>query len=340
MSRPTIKDIAAEAGVALGTASRALSGNGPVAAETRDRVLAAAERLNYIPNAQARSLRSERTETIGLLIPDVRNPFFAELAHVVEREARSSGLSVVLCSANEDPELMRDYMLVLRQQRVDGIIVAPFSTARDTLTTVSEAGMPLVFVDRTIPGMDVPAAVSDTGPAIRDAVQTLVSGGAQRLGFLSGPSQTTTGVERLAEFTAAAAAAGVETVIQYGDFQEEAGRSGMRALLEAGVDAVLTADSRMTLGAVRECLESGIVPVRDLPFIGFDDIAPFALLQPPLPLICQDLEGMATTAVQLLQAQLRGETPHAEHRLLAHLKLPITHHTTHLTTKEAEVPTP
>ena len=315
MSRPTIKDIAAEAGVALGTAARALSGTGSSAAETRQRVLAAAERLNYIPNAQARSLRSERTETIGLLIPDVRNPFFAELAHVVEREARASGLSVVLCSANEDPELMREYMLVLRRQRVDGIIVAPFSTAHVTLHTVQQAGMPLVFVDRTIPGMDVPAVVSDTGPAIREAVAHLVGGGAQRLGFLSGPSQTTTGVERLAEFTAAAAEAGVETVIEHGDFQEESGRAGMRALLETGVDAVLTADSRMTLGAVRVCLEAGITPSAGLPFVGFDDIAPFTLLQPPLPLICQDLEGMATTAVQLLEAQLRGERPQTEHRL-------------------------
>src|SRR5699024_8193031 len=113
MSRPTIKDIAAEAGVALGTASRALSGNGSIAAETRERMLAAAERLALIPNAQARSLRSERTETIGLLIPDVRNPFFAELAHVVEREVRSSGLSVRLCNADEDPDLMRECTFVL-----------------------------------------------------------------------------------------------------------------------------------------------------------------------------------------------------------------------------------
>ncbi|ASK66205.1 LacI family transcriptional regulator [Brachybacterium avium] len=339
MSRPTIKDIAAEAGVALGTASRALSGNGSVATETRERVLAAAERLDFIPNAQARALRSERTETIGLLIPDVRNPFFAELAHVVEREARSSGLSVVLCSANEDPELMRQYMLVLRQQRVDGIIVAPFSTAHDTLQAVKGAGMPLVFVDRTIPGMDVPAVVSDTGAAIRDAVHALVSGGAQRLGFLSGPAQASTGVERLAEFTAAVEDIGIETVVQHGDFQEEAGHDGMRALLAAGVDAVLAADSRMTLGAVRECLETGIVPARDLPFIGFDDIAPFALLQPPLPLICQDLEGMATTAVRLLNAQLRGETPRTEHRLPAHLRLPTGEALTNPSTStEAEVP--
>ena len=324
MSRPTIKDIAAEAGVALGTASRALSGNGSVADETRQRVLAAAERLDYIPNAQARSLRSERTETIGLLIPDVRNPFFAELAHVVEREARAAGLSVVLCGANEDPELMREYVLVLRRQRVDGIIVAPFSTAHDTLASVEEAGIPLVFVDRTIPGMDVPAVVSDTGPAIAEAVRVLADGGARRLGFLSGPAQTTTGVERLTEFTGAAQAAGIRTVIEHGDFREETGRRGMRALLAAEVDAVLAADSRMTLGAVRECLEAGIVPAGDLPFIGFDDIAPFALLRPPLPLIRQDLEGMATTAVQLLTAQLHGERPRGEHRLPAHLHLPLT----------------
>lgn len=295
-------------------------------------MLAAAERLHYIPNAQARSLRSERTESLGLLIPDVRNPFFAELAHVVEREARAAGLSVLLCSANEDPELMAEYVLVLRRQRVDGIIVAPFATAQDTLATVKEAGIPLVFVDRTIPEMGVPAVVSDTGPAIHDAVRTLVAGGAQRLGFLSGPAQTTTGVERLAEFTDAATAAGVETVIQQGDFQEEAGRRGMQALLAAEVDAVLTADSRMTLGAVRECLEQGITPAGDLPFIGFDDIAPFALLRPPLPLICQDLEGMATTAVELLTAQPEGEAPAAEHRLPAHLR-----QTPQTTRPEAEV---
>lgn len=322
MSRTTIKDIAAAAGVALGTASRALSGNGSVAPATRDRVLAAAEKLEYIPNAQARSLRSERTETIGLLIPDVLNPFFAELAHVVEREARASGLSVVLCSADEDPEQMRDYTVVLRRQRVDGIIVAPFSTARRSLSSLQETGTPLVFVDRTIPEMGVPAVVSDTGPAIREAVSHLVADGAEFIGCISGPSQTTTGTERLAEFTAAAEDAGVEVHIRPGDFREASGREGMRALLSRGVDAVLTADSRMTLGAVQECLESGIVPARDLRFIGFDDISPFALLRPPLPLICQDLEAMATTAVHLLNAQLRGESPTAEHRIPAHLRLP------------------
>lgn len=322
MPRITIKDIAAEAGVALGTASRALSGNGSIAGETRERVLAAARRLNYVPNAQARSLRSERTDTLGLLIPDVRNPFFSELAHGVEQQARQAGLSVVLCSADEDPERMSEYALVLRRQRVDGIIVAPISEAHETLAGLQDAGVPLVFVDRTIPGMGVPSAVSDTRAAIGAAVQHLVDEGARTIGYISGPSQTSTGVERLEEFTDAAATAGVSTRIAHGDFQENSGRLGMRELLASGVDAVIASDSLMTLGALRECLDSGIVPVRDIPFIGFDDIPPFALLRPPLPLICQDVHRMAALAVDLLTARLAGQDVTDEHRLPARLRVP------------------
>lgn len=322
MSRTTIKDVAAEAGVSLGTASRALSGNGSIAAPTRERVLAAARRLNFVPNAQAGSLRSERTRTIGLLIPDIRNPFFAELAHVVERRARSEGLSVMLCSADEDPQQMHDYATVLRRQRVDGIIVAPFSTARDSLRELQGSGTPLVFLDRTIPGMGVPAVVSDTRDAIADAVRYLVDQGARRIGYISGPSETTTGVERLAEFRAAAAASGVDVEIAHGDFQEHSGRLGMRSLLARGVDGVLASDSLMTIGAFKECRAAGVKPVQDLPFVGFDDIAPFALLQPSLPLICQDLHSMGTAAVQMLLTQLAGVTSSQELRLEAHLKLP------------------
>src|SRR5690606_13222573 len=180
-----------------------------------------------------------------------------------------------------------------------------------------------------------PAVVSDISAAITEAVRPprRRGGGARRLGFIAGPRQTTTGRERLAEFTAAAEGPGVEVITQPGDFQEESGRQGMCALLAAEADAVLTADSRMTLGAVRACLDAGITPVRDLPFIGFDEISPFALLQPRLPLICQDLEGMATRSVQLLTAQLAGESAATEHRFPAQLCLP-----TDPTRSEAGVP--
>lgn len=321
MAPTTIKDVAAQAGVSLGTASRALSGNGSIANATRERVLAAARELNYVPNGQAGSLRSERTRTIGLLIPDVRNSFFSELAHVVEQGARAQGFSVMLCSANEDPEQMRDYANVLRRQRVDGIIVAPFSTAQESLQRLKDSGTPLVFLDRTIPGMGVPAAISTTKAAIGEAVSYFVDDGATRIGYISGPSETTTGVERLAEFTAAAQTAGVEFEIAHGDFQERSGQLGMQSLLERGVDAVLAADSLMTIGAFKQCLEVGITPVHDLRFVGFDDIAPFALLRPALPLICQDIQAMGAAAVELLMVELAGNSEAREVRVPARLRL-------------------
>ena len=120
---------------------------------------------------------------------------------------RSSGLSVRLCNADEDPDLMRECTFVLPRQRVDGMIVAPSATARESLQTVQDAAIPLVFVDRAIPGMGVPAVVSDISAAITEAIRPprrRGGGGARRLGFIAGPRQTTTGRERLAEFTAAA----------------------------------------------------------------------------------------------------------------------------------------
>lgn len=323
MPRVTIKDIATAAGVSLGTASRALSGNGSVAPATRDRVLDAARRLEFVPNAHARSLRSERTGTIGLLIPDVRNPFFAHLAHVIEDRAHAEGLSVLLCSAGEDSERMQSYAQLLRQQRVDGIIMAPFHSGARSIDDLLAAGIPLTFVDRMIEGLAVPAVVSDTADAVAEAVRSLAASGARRIGCISGPLGTSTGTDRLREFSAAAHGLPVETLIAHGDFQEESGRSGLRTLLDEGADAVLAADSLMTLGAVHECRRQGIVPGRDLPMIGFDDIPPLALLDPPLPLICQDIDGMGTAAVDLLTAQLGGSAAPEPIRIPAHLRLSV-----------------
>lgn len=313
----TIKDIAAAAGVAVGTASRALSGSGSIAPATRDRVLDAAKALNYIPNAQARALRSERTHTIGLLIPDVRNPYFGDLAHFIEAEARAHGFSVLLCSANEDPTLMHDYVRVLRHQRVDGIIAAPFFSARACLEELHDSGIPLVFVDRSIPDLDIPAVVSDTSAAIAAAVTDLHERGARTVGYISGPHDTSTGRERLDEFVRAAATLGVATQIVEGDFQEESGRLGMATLLDSGIDAVVAADSFMTLGALRTCLERQLLPGRDLTLVGFDETPASLLMRPALPLIIQGIEQMGTAAVGFLRSALAGESPRGTERIAA-----------------------
>lgn len=306
MGRATIKDIAAAAEVSLATASRALSGTGSVSHGARERVLAAAEQLGYVPNGQARALRSERTQTIGLLIPDVRNLYFAELAHEIELALRQDGLSLVLCTANEDPEQMRIDADLLLRQRVDGIIIAPFFSGRPSVQKLLDAEVPLVFVDRTIDDMGVPAVISSTRQAITDAVEDLRASGARRIGYISGPSDTSTGRERKKEFCDAATAFGLEIETVDGDFRERSGTHGMNILLSRGVDAVLAADSSMTLGAVRACLDRSLVPGRDIALTGFDDVDQLSFVRPTLPLVCQDIGRMARIAVERLRQQLAG----------------------------------
>lgn len=300
----TIKDVATHAGVSLGTASRALSGTGSVAAATRQRVLEAADALNYVPNAHAGSLRTDRTATLGLLLPDVRNPYFGDLAHWLERSARPLGLSLLLATADENPQLMREHIRVLRGQRVDGIIAAPFFSAREDLAALHRSGMPLVFVDRMIPDLDVPAVISDTAPAIEQAVADLADRGAQRIGCISGPQDTSTGRARLAEVIAAASAHAIDLEVIAGDFQEASGHRAMSRFLPAGIDAVIAADSLMTVGAMRACLDAGLVPGRDIRLVGFDRTPATAIMRPALPLVTQDIEAMAAGAVARLQGRI------------------------------------
>lgn len=316
MARATIKEIAAHAGVSVGTASRALSGNGSVAQATRDKILRSAAALHYVPNAHARSLRSSRTSILGLLIPDVHNPYFGELAHLIEQKAHDRGFSLLLCGANEDPALMRSYATVLQEQRVDGIIAAPFFSARTVVDEIAARGTPLVFLDRTIPNAGISAAVSDTSNAIDEAVRWAASNGCTKLGVLAGPQETSTGRERLEQVSFSAARHGLETMTSVGDFRWESGYEGF-SRLSPTCSHIFCADSRTTTGALRAAVESDHIIGTTIHMIGFDEDALTALAFPAMPMIVQDLEAMATAALDLLLPQLSCTGPPTEVRIPA-----------------------
>jgi len=200
----TIHDVAAAAGVSSGTASRVLSGHPSTSPESRKRVTEAAHRLGYRPNARARSLRKAHTDTIGLLIPDVRNPFFAEIAHNAEQAALRHALSTLLCNANECTEQQDRYLDLLYSQRVDGIVVAPQGDGSGSLREVLALEVPMVFVDRTISGIDVPSVTSDNRVGISQAVAHLAELGHRRIGLVSGPvdSRTLSADSRTTDSTA------------------------------------------------------------------------------------------------------------------------------------------
>ncbi|TDW29125.1 LacI family DNA-binding transcriptional regulator [Cryobacterium psychrophilum] len=314
MSVTTIKDVAALAGVSAATASRVLSGNPATSPESRESVAAAVRQLDFRPNAQARALRSTHTHTIGLLVSDIRNPFFADLAHAVEQAARGAGYVTLLGNANEQTAQQDRYLDVMISQRVDGIIVAPQGDGSGSIRSLIERGIPTVFVDRRIAGIDVPSVTTDSDGGIRQAVAHLVAVGHTRIGYIAGPQDVSTGRERLDAFTRAIASAGLPhdaQLIFQGDFQAESGSAGVEALLglTEPPTAILAADSLMAVGAIATLNRRGVRLGEQIALVAFDDIEWFALLNPALSVVSHSVEDMGRIAVDLLEQVIAGGRP-------------------------------
>ena len=310
----TIKDVAALAGVSPATASRVMSGHPATSPAARARVTAAAFELDYHPNAQARALRKTRTDSIGLLVPDVRNPFFADLAHTVEQAALFAGYVTLLGNANERKEQQDRYLDTLISRRVDGIIAAPLGDGSGNIRSLIERGIPTVFVDRTIGSIDVPSVTTDSEAGIRQAVEHLAALGHTRIGYISGPQATSTGRDRFAAFTSAIADSGLSQdpeLVYLGDFQSASGSAGVHALLELTdpPTALLAADSLMAVGAIAILHQRSLRIGRDIAMIAFDDIEWFALLNPALSVISHSVEDMGRIAVEMLLQVIAGESP-------------------------------
>ena len=314
MQSITIRDVALLAGVSVATASRVLSGNPATSAESRRVVSAAAGQLDFHPNAQARSLRSTRTNTIGLLVADVRNPFFADLAHTVEQAALTAGYVTLLGNANERQEQQDSYLDTLISRRVDGIIVAPQGDGSRTIRSITERKIPTVFVDRTVDGIDVPSVTTDSDTGIRQAVQHLAAAGHTRIGYIAGPQSISTGRERFMSFTRAIVEVGLHedpALIYWGDFQAASGSAGVHALLrtEKPPTAILAADSLMAAGAVAMLQRLGVEIGTDVALVAFDDIEWFSLLTPALTVVSHSVEDMGRVAVELLLQVIDGAQP-------------------------------
>ncbi|TFC15690.1 LacI family transcriptional regulator [Cryobacterium algoritolerans] len=310
----TIKDVAALAGVSVATASRVLSGNPATSPDSRARVVAAVTELDYRPNAQARALRSTRSDSIGLLVSDVRNPFFADLAHTVEQAALAAGYVTLLGNANERKEQQDRYLDTLISRRVDGIIVAPLGDGSGSIRSLITREIPTVFVDRTVDGLDIPSVTTDSEAGIRQAVEHLAAAGHTRIGYISGPQATSTGRDRFAAFTRAIAGTGLSQdpeLVYFGDYQAASGSAGVHALLQLRrpPTALLAADSLMAVGAIAILHKLGRRIGADIALIAFDDIEWFALLNPALSVISHSVEEMGRIAVDMLLQVIDGAKP-------------------------------
>lgn len=312
MRTSTIHDVARLAGVSAATASRVLSGHPSTSESARTKVRAAATSLGFRVNAQARALRSTHTDTVGVLISDVRNPFFAEIAHQIEKRLHPEGIATLLCNADESTQQQDMSLDLLVSRRVDGIIVAPQGDGSGALRDVLETNLPTVFVDRTIPEVEVPSITSDNESGIHQAVDHLRTHGHRRIGFLAGPQETSTGRERLEAFLSAISEAELDDdpeLIFIGDFQHTSGVLGARELLALSdpPTAVITADTLMTMGAVEESVAQGIRVGESLSLIGYDDTPQVRMHRPALTVIAHDPTEMGRLAATAMKKLLRGE---------------------------------
>ena len=223
----TLRDIARACNVSVSTVSRALADNPAIALKTRKLIQATAKELDYRPNAQARALKSARTDAIGVVVPSLINPFFAAMAAAIEDEANKSGYATIITSSGESTPKINEAIEALRARQVDGIIAVPHVDSAEMLEHVAKS-TPLMFIDRYIEDSNIPAVVSDPAPGIKAALEALAERGHHRVGYLAGPQTTSTGSERLKDFLRFSAELGMEQIVHDGGYLHEEGFHGTK----------------------------------------------------------------------------------------------------------------
>ena len=305
----TIKDVAREAGVSVGTASQALRESPAVREATRRRVVAVAARLRYQPSALARGLVTRRTHTVGLLISDIANPFFIRAVRAVEDAAQENGFNVILCNTDEDPAKETQYLRVLIEKRVDGIILATTAGSRQAIRDVRWRRVPLVLFDRELTGIAADTVKVDSVLGGRLATEHLLALGHRRIAIIHGPVVRSTGAERLQGYLAALAAAGIRAdpaLMREGNFKQDSGRALARELLNVAPlpTALFCTNNLMTVGALQTLQEQGVRIPADLSLVGYDDMEWWTLTHPPLTTVGQPVYDLGREAMRLLLAQI------------------------------------
>ena len=301
----TIADVAAKAGVSTATVSRVLSGLGRASSATQSRVLEAARDLGYRPSEVARSLKRRSTQTLGLIITDIENPYFPQLGRAVEDAARAAGYTVLLCNAADDPDREAAYLDLLVDRRVDGLVIAASSLGARHGDWLTAPPIPVVLVNTAAPDADLPSIMSDNQGGTRMVTQHLLDLGHRRFGYLMPPPRNVDAPERLAGVRRALREAGLESdalQIARGEALVWGGEVAASELIDRAPEttAFIGYNDLMAIGALRAIRQRGRRVPEDASVVGFDDVARAAYVDPPLTTISQRTDEMGRWAVERL----------------------------------------
>lgn len=306
----TIRDVAEKAGVSTTTVSHVVNKTRFVSEALSRRVVHAIKELNYQPFGLARSLRTKASGTIGIVIPDNTNPFFAEVVRGIEDYCYEHGYSVFLCNSDGAPDREYHYLRLLMEKGVDGLVLVSAGDDRDSLELLEGRKIPKVIIDREVESINTDSVLIDNLQGGYDAANHLLDLGHTRIGCIAGPSQVTPSGQRLQGFARALREKSVivdEEIIVAGDFRSQSGSEGLIHLMQTREPptAVFACNDMMAIGAMSAARELGIEVPGRLSLVGFDDIALASLVIPKLTTIAQPKRELGEAGAKLLLRRIR-----------------------------------
>ncbi|MEU1464081.1 LacI family DNA-binding transcriptional regulator [Streptomyces sp. NPDC005727] len=310
-----LAQVAKKVGVSEATVSRVLNGKPGVSESTRQSVLTALDVLGYERPTQ---LRGERARLVGLVLPELQNPIFPAFAEVIGAALAQQGLTPVLCTQTKGGVSEADYVDLLLQQQVSGVVFAGglFAQAdapHEHYRQLAERDIPVVLINASIAGLDFPCVACDDAVAVEQAWRHLASLGHERIGLVLGPSDHVPSHRKLEAARVVARRAGEELPEEFvarSMFSLEGGQAAAARLLERGVTGIVCASDPLALGAIRAVRRRGLTVPGDVSVVGYDDSAFMNCTEPPLSTVRQPIEAMGRAAVELLCAQLQGARSH------------------------------
>ncbi len=309
-----LKDVAKALNISVSTVSRVVNNKSYVKAETREKILRAIEEMNYTPNLVARSLKNKNTRTVGVLIPDISEDFFDFVIKGIDSALRPNNYAMILCDTGESPEKEEEYINLLLEKQIDGVILATVSKEGSLFDKLFSMEIPALFIDN-LPNIqkNYDSVIIDNSKASEIATEHLLKLGHKKIGIITGKIDETTGYERLAGYKKVLTQHHIsidEGLIRVGDYKEESGYQHMLTLLEKNPDmtAVYVISSKMTYGAIKAIQEKGLRIPDDIALIGFDIHDASGLMSPSITTIMQPEQTIGKVAAELMMQRLQSKT--------------------------------
>ena len=302
---PTIKDVAKLAEVHPSTVSRVINDDSRISEKTKNKVLLIIKKLGYTPNAIARGLKIKRTYTLGILIPDITNPFFAEIARGVEDAANKNNFNVILCNTDDKLKKERTYLEILKGKRVDGLILGTAHLKDKSILELEMKKFPYILISRNIEGLDKNCIIVDDVEGGMMATEYLIKLGHRRIAHITGPLKTRSALNRLKGYKLALKKYNIEymdELVEEGDFRIKGGYQAMKKFLKLlePPRAIFAANDLLALGAMQAIQKKNFHIPEDFSVVGFNDIELASFVYPALTTIRQPMLEMGELAVKML----------------------------------------